>query len=318
QVENIPVFTSSGSTVPLGQVAEIKLVEGPAAIYRESLKRRIMVETNIRGRDLVGFVNEAQKVTEEIEKNLPAGYRTDWGGQFENFTRAKERLALVVPIALAIIFFMLMAAFGSIYYALGVFIVVPLAVSGGIIGLVIRGLPFSIPAGVGFIAVSGIAVLNGVVYASTLREELEKGASISDAVYLAGVHSLRPVMTTEVIAAVGFIPMAISTMAGAEVQRPLATVVIFGVIVATVFSRVLLPIVMEYLLNIYEHQERRKSAKRRLLEKRAFGHHQFVHDNSEWLQTHSETQEIVTEEDTSEVDVKKRSQPKKSSKRTKK
>lgn len=160
-----------------------------------------------------------------------------------------------------------MAAFGSIYYALGVFIVVPLAVSGGIIGLVIRGLPFSIPAGVGFIAVSGIAVLNGVVYASTLREELEKGASISDAVYLAGVHSLRPVMTTEVIAAVGFIPMAISTMAGAEVQRPLATVVIFGVIVATVFSRVLLPIVMEYLLNIYEHQERRKSAKRRLLEK---------------------------------------------------
>ncbi|WP_000317942.1 efflux RND transporter permease subunit, partial [Leptospira interrogans] len=152
----------------------------------------------------------------------------------------------------------------------------------------------------------------------TLREELEKGASISDAVYLAGVHSLRPVMTTEVIAAVGFIPMAISTMAGAEVQRPLATVVIFGVIVATVFSRVLLPIVMEYLLNIYEHQERRKSAKRRLLEKRAFGHHQFVHDNSEWLQTHSETQEIVTEEDTSEVDVKKRSQPKKSSKRTKK
>ncbi|EMM74814.1 CusA/CzcA family heavy metal efflux RND transporter [Leptospira weilii] len=316
QVENIPVFTSSGSTVPLGQVAEIKLVEGPAVIYRESLKRRIMVETNIRGRDLVGFVNEAQKVTEEIEKNLPSGYRTDWGGQFENFTRAKERLVLVVPIALAIIFFMLIAAFGSIYYALGVFIVVPLAVSGGIIGLVIRGLPFSIPAGVGFIAVSGIAVLNGVVYASTLREELEKGASITDAVYLAGIHSLRPVMTTEIIAAVGFIPMAISTMAGAEVQRPLATVVIFGVIVATVFSRVLLPIVMEYLLNFYESQERRKSAKRRLLEKRTFGNqgHSFAHDNSEWLElhTHSEIREVF--EDTSKENV----EPKKKSSKSKK
>ncbi|TGK23616.1 efflux RND transporter permease subunit [Leptospira stimsonii] len=298
QVENIPVFTSSGSTVPLAQVAEIRLVEGPAAIYRESLKRRIMVETNIRGRDLVGFVNEAQKVTEEIEKNLPPGYRTDWGGQFENFTRAKERLAMVVPIALAIIFFMLMAAFGSIYYALGVFIVVPLAVSGGIIGLVLRGLPFSIPAGVGFIAVSGIAVLNGVVYASTLREELEKGASIADAVYLAGIHSLRPVMTTEVIAAVGFIPMAISTMAGAEVQRPLATVVIFGVIVATVFSRVLLPIVMEYLLNVYESQEKKKSAKRRLLEKQTFGANaSFGEDNNEWMHSQAEATEIITEED---------------------
>lgn len=154
---------------------------------------------------------------------------------------------------------MLMAAFGNVYYALGVFIVVPLAISGGIIGLVVRGLPFSIPAGVGFIAVSGIAVLNGVVYASTLREELAKGLRIGVAVITAGVNSLRPVMTTEIIAAVGFLPMAMSTMAGAEVQRPLATVVIFGIIVATVLSRVLLPIVMEYLLNVYQHREERKA-----------------------------------------------------------
>ncbi|EPG67296.1 efflux RND transporter permease subunit [Leptospira wolffii] len=266
KLENIPVMTSGGVTIPLGQVASIEFVEGPAAIYRESLKRRIMVETNVRGRDLVGFVNEAQKVTADLEKNLPEGYRTDWGGQFENFTRAKNRLLLVVPIALAIIFVMLIAAFGNIYYAAGVFIVVPLAVAGGIIGLVIRGLPFSIPAGVGFIAVSGIAVLNGVVYASTLKEELEKGVAVSEAVILAGLHSLRPVMTTEIIAAVGFIPMAISTMAGAEVQRPLATVVIFGVIVATVLSRVLLPIVMEYLLNLYQDQERRKQLRKKKLE----------------------------------------------------
>ncbi len=266
KLENIPVMTSGGVTVPLGQVASIEFVEGPAAIYRESLKRRIMVEMNVRGRDLVGFVNEAQKVTADLEKNLPEGYRTDWGGQFENFQRAKNRLMLVVPVALAIIFIMLIAAFGNIYYAAGVFIVVPLAVAGGIIGLVLRGLPFSIPAGVGFIAVSGIAVLNGVVYASTLKEELEKGATISKAVILAGINSLRPVMTTEIIAAVGFIPMAISTMAGAEVQRPLATVVIFGVIVATVLSRVLLPIVMEYLLNIYQDQERRKQLRKKKLE----------------------------------------------------
>ncbi|EQA44420.1 heavy metal efflux pump, CzcA family [Leptospira broomii serovar Hurstbridge str. 5399] len=266
EVENIPVMTSGGITIPLGQVATIQFEEGPAAIYREALKRRIMVEANVRGRDLVGFVNEAQKATTELEQTLPDGYRTDWGGQFENFTRAKYRLLFVVPVALAIIFFMLMAAFGNVYYALGVFIVVPLAISGGIIGLVVRGLPFSIPAGVGFIAVSGIAVLNGVVYASTLREELAKGLRISVAVITAGVNSLRPVMTTEIIAAVGFLPMAISTMAGAEVQRPLATVVIFGIIVATVLSRVLLPIVMEYLLNIYQHQEERKALDKKRLE----------------------------------------------------
>ncbi|EQA37372.1 heavy metal efflux pump, CzcA family [Leptospira inadai serovar Lyme str. 10] len=266
EVENIPVMTSGGITIPLGQVATIQFEEGPAAIYREALKRRIMVEANVRGRDLVGFVNEAQKATAELEQTLPDGYRTDWGGQFENFTRAKNRLLFVVPIALAIIFFMLMAAFGNVYYALGVFIVVPLAISGGIIGLVVRGLPFSIPAGVGFIAVSGIAVLNGVVYASTLREELAKGLRIGVAVITAGVNSLRPVMTTEIIAAVGFLPMAMSTMAGAEVQRPLATVVIFGIIVATVLSRVLLPIVMEYLLNVYQHREERKALDKKRLE----------------------------------------------------
>ncbi|TGK13034.1 efflux RND transporter permease subunit [Leptospira fletcheri] len=266
EIENIPVMTSGGITIPLGQVASIQLEEGPAAIYREALKRRIMVEVNVRGRDLVGFVNDAQKATADLEKNLPNGYRTDWGGQFENFTRAKNRLLLVVPIALAIIFFMLMAAFGSIYYALGVFIVVPLAISGGVIGLVFRGLPFSIPAGIGFIAVSGIAVLNGVVYASTLREELSKGHGTYDAVINAGLHSLRPVLTTEVIAAIGFIPMALSSMAGAEIQKPLATVVIFGIIVATVFSRVLLPIVMEFLLNLSEGQERRKAINKKRLE----------------------------------------------------
>ena len=195
-----------------------------------------------------------------ITSNMPLGYELKWGGQFENFTRAKNRLMLVVPIALAIIFGMLILAFGNVYYAIGVFMVVPLAASGGIISLVLRGLPFSIPAGVGFIAVSGIAVLNGVVYASTLKDKLKEGIELSHAVRVAAIESLRPVMTTELIAAIGFIPMAISNMAGAEVQRPLATVVIGGVIIATILSRLLLPITMEYLLTKAEHMEERKQA----------------------------------------------------------
>ena len=214
----------------------------------EALKRRLFVEVNIRGRDLVSYINEAKEKTAKITNDLPEGYYVQWGGQFENFTRAKNRLALVVPIAMVIIFSMLIAAFGSVRYAIGVFMVVPLAVAGGILSLVFRGLPFSIPAGVGFIAVSGIAVLNGVVYASVLREQLQEGIKLSQAVIKASVLSLRPIMTTETIAAIGFIPMAISSNAGAEVQRPLATVVIGGVLVATLLSRLLLPIAMEYLL----------------------------------------------------------------------
>lgn len=248
QINNIPVMTATGKTIPLGQVADIELIESAASIQREDLKRRLFVEVNIRGRDLVGYIEEAQEKTNVVTSNLPPGYELKWGGQFENFTRARNRLILVVPIALGIIFGMLILAFGNIFYALGVFIVVPLAISGGIISLAIRDLPFSIPAGVGFIAVSGIAVLNGVVYASALKEKLQQGYKLTEAIYASAIESLRPVMTTEVIAAIGFIPMALSSMAGAEVQRPLATVVIGGVITATALSRLLLPITMEYLL----------------------------------------------------------------------
>jgi len=182
----------------------------------------------------------------------------EWGGQFENFTRAKNRLLLVVPIAIAIIFGMLIAAFGSVFYALGVFIVVPLAVMGGIVSLVIRGLPFSIPAGVGFIAVSGIAVLNGVVYASILKQRVDAGQSPEKSVLLAALESLRPVMTTETVALIGFIPMAISSSSGAEVQKPLATVVIGGIITSTLFSRFLLPITLEKLLLLKQKLTLRK------------------------------------------------------------
>jgi cobalt-zinc-cadmium resistance protein CzcA len=218
---------------------------------------------------LVGYIKEAQEKIKTINDNLPPGYKLVWGGQFENFTRAKNRLILVVPIALIIIFAMLILAFGNIFYALGVFVVVPLAASGGILGLVLRGLPFSIPAGVGFIAVSGIAVLNGIVYASNLKAKLKEGVLLPLAVREAAIESMRPVLTTEIIAAIGFIPMAISNMAGAEVQRPLASVVIAGVISATILSSVLLPITMEYLLSIAERLEEKKqnriTAKRKKL-----------------------------------------------------
>lgn len=248
-VENLPVMTSHGSTVPLGLIADIQLKEGPASITRESLKRRIFVEVNIRGRDLVSYISEAKQLTQEYLSNLPSGYSIKWGGQFENFTRAKNRLMVVVPIALIIIFSMLIAAFGNINYALGVFLVIPLAISGGIISLIFRGLPFSIPAGVGFIAVSGISVLNGVVYASILKDLISEGFELQDAVVESAYRSLRPILTTQIIAGIGFLPMAVSTNAGAEIQRPLATVVIGGIIVVTLFSNLLLPIIMQFLLS---------------------------------------------------------------------
>ena len=255
---DIPVMTESGTLVPLDLVADISVVEGPAAVYREALKRRVFVEVNVRGRDLVSFVNEAQKVTSELITNLPSEMDIKWGGQFENFTRSKNRLVLVVPIALGIIFGMLIVTFGSVYYAIGVFIVVPLAVMGGILGLFFRGLPFSIPAGVGFIAVSGIAVLNGVVYASSLKTLLQEGKELHFAVIEASLESLRPVITTEAIALIGFIPMAISGSSGAEVQRPLATVVISGILLSTIFSRFLLPMSMEYILQFQRNLSKAK------------------------------------------------------------
>ncbi|TGN11889.1 efflux RND transporter permease subunit [Leptospira ilyithenensis] len=258
-IENVPVMTQFGGTVPLGQVTDIIMTEGPAALYHEGLKRRILVEVNVRGRDMIGFVNEVQKATDSIENNLPQGYYVDWGGQFENFTRAKARLGLVIPIAGAIIFGMLFIAFGSVYYALGVFMLVPLSLSGGILSLALRGLPFSIPAAVGFIAAAGISVLNGVVYASALKDQLKITKDPSKAVVQAAVYTLRAVATTELVAIIGFLPMAIASSAGAEVQRPLATVVMGGVLVATILSRFLLPIVFEFLVKLAQRQERRQS-----------------------------------------------------------
>jgi cobalt-zinc-cadmium resistance protein CzcA len=253
-LQNVPVMSSMGESIPLGQVASIEVTEGPSALYHDGLKRRILVETNVRGRDMIGFVNEAMEVTADIEKSLPSGYTVDWGGQFENFTRAKTRLSIVVPVALAIIFGMLFIAFGNIYYALGVFILVPFSAAGGVLALVLRGLPFSIPAGVGFIAAAGISVLNGVVFASYLKNSLEQNGKdeeeedVEKIVTEASVETLRAVITTVLVAVIGFLPMAIASSAGAEVQRPLATVVIGGVLFATLMALFLLPPVFQFLV----------------------------------------------------------------------
>lgn len=243
----LTVGTGSGQLVPLAQVADIRESEGPAVINREGLQRRVMVEANIRGRDLVSYVTEAQqKVNAQVK--LPKGYRLDWGGQFENFTRAKDRLMLVVPLALGIIFGMLFLMFGNLRFAVAVFACVPLGVVGGVAALWLRGLPFSIPAAVGFIALCGVAVLNGVVMASALKRRVEEGDSLDAALCESARGALRPIVTTALVAAIGFLPMALSTRAGAEVQRPLATVVIGGILSSTVLMLVVLPLLLRSFL----------------------------------------------------------------------
>ncbi|MFO0697278.1 MAG: CusA/CzcA family heavy metal efflux RND transporter [Polyangiales bacterium] len=248
----LPIGLSNGEILPLGQVADVLEVEGPAQISRQSLRRRIRVEVNIRGRDLVSFVDEA-RTRVESEIRLPEGYTLEWGGQFENFERASARLAIVVPIALAIIFGMLLAAFGDARYALAVFSGVPFALIGGIVALFLRGMPFSIPAAVGFIALCGIAVLNGVVMASEIKRRIEEGWALDDALRLGATSQLRAVLLTATVAAIGFLPMAISSSAGSEVQRPLATAVIGGMASSTLLGLFLLPGLLRMFLREIPH-----------------------------------------------------------------
>jgi cobalt-zinc-cadmium resistance protein CzcA len=247
------VGSSEGHLVPLASVATIKETEGPAVINREYLQRRVLVEVNVRGRDLVSFVNEARaRVAENVQ--LPEGVTLDWGGQFENFTRASQRLGIVAPLALMVIFGMLFLMFGDLRYAIAVFVNVPLALVGGVLALRIRGLPFSIPAAVGFIAVAGVAVLNGVVMAGDLVRRLGVSTgTLSEQIRRSAGAVLRPVLTTAAAAAFGFIPMAISQNAGAEVQRPLATVVIGGIISSTLLGLAVLPVMLRLLVPARAH-----------------------------------------------------------------
>jgi cobalt-zinc-cadmium resistance protein CzcA len=227
--------------VPLGAVAQLSIGVGPNQVSRENGKRRVVVTANVRGRDIGSFVGEAeQKIRAEVA--VPSGYWTTWGGQFEQLESATRRLRVVVPLALLLIFGILTAVFGSTRYAALVFSGVPLAWTGGVLSLLARGIPLSISAGVGFIALSGVAVLNGVVMVSFVNELRREGRSIAEAVREGALTRLRPVLMTALVASLGFVPMAISTGAGAEVQRPLATVVIGGILSSTALTLVVLPV----------------------------------------------------------------------------
>ena len=239
-VDKIPGTGQDLNYIPLSAVAKFSVIKGPNQISRENGKRRIVVTTNVRDRDLGSFVQEAQKVIEE-KISLDPGYWFTWGGQFEHMTSAAQRLWIVVPLALLLIFLMLFAAFSSVKDSLLVFTGVPLALTGGFFSLWSRGIPLSISAAIGFIALSGVAVLNGLVMISFISELREKGLGLDEAIMQGSLTRLRPVLMTALVASLGFIPMALATGTGAEVQRPLATVVVGGIISSTALTLFILP-----------------------------------------------------------------------------
>jgi len=237
----LPLRAVNGQIVPLGDVASLEFVEGPVQVNREKLARRLVVEFNVRGRDLVSVVREAQAAVRQHAQPA-AGYRVEWGGKFEHYEEVRGRLLVVVPLALALILYLLWLAFYDVRPALLIFLNVPFAILGGVIALFARGMPFSISAGIGFIALFGVAMLNGLVLVSFSRRLEEAGTPHVEAIRQAAELRLRPVLMTALVAALGFLPLALSTAPGAEVQQPLATVVIGGLISATVLTLLLLPV----------------------------------------------------------------------------
>jgi cobalt-zinc-cadmium resistance protein CzcA len=237
---SLPLSGSASLTVPLGGLADFRFSEGPNQISRENGKRRVVVTANVRGRDIASVVNEARaQIAARIA--LPPGHWMSWGGQFENLTAARQRLSVVVPVCFVLIFLLLTSALGSARDALLVFSAVPLALTGGVLALWLRGIPFSISAAVGFIALSGIAVLNGLVMLTYIKQLMAKGLQKKTAIYEGALTRLRPVAMTALVASLGFVPMALATGTGAEVQRPIATVVIGGLISATLLTLLVLP-----------------------------------------------------------------------------
>lgn len=226
--------------IPLKQVAKLEVTDGPNQISRENGKRRVVVQANVRGRDIGSFVKDAQAAIDS-KVQIPAGYWLEWGGQFKNLEEAKARLGVVVPACFFMIFLLLFTALGSVKQALLVFSGVPLALTGGIITLWLRGMPFSISAAVGLIALSGVAVLNGLVMITRINQLVREGIEANKAIIEGALSRFRPVLMTALVASLGFVPMAIATGAGAEVQKPLATVVIGGLITATILTLLVLP-----------------------------------------------------------------------------
>ncbi len=241
KLATVLVRTPDGERIPLGRLATIREASGPTTIQREWGKRRLVVQANVRNRDLGGFVDEVrEKLATSIA--LPDGYYVRYGGQFENLERAQRRLMIVVPIALALIFGLLYVTYRRVLDSVRIFAGVPFAMVGGVVALLVRGLPFSISAAVGFVALSGVSVLGDMVLVSRVRQLLVRGVPLDDAIREAALSRLRPVLMTAAVAAIGFLPMALNTGVGAEVQRPLATVVIGGVLSSTLLTLVVLPV----------------------------------------------------------------------------
>lgn len=244
-LKQLPVRVSESGLLPLGKVATIRVRDQVNMIEREGGRRRAGVEVNLRGRDIQSWVNEAQQKLAAIQ--MPQGYQIEFGGQFKQLLEARQRLVFIVPLALVLIFMLIFAAFGSVRQAALVFVSVPLAITGGIVALWLRDMPFSISAAIGFIALSGIAVLNGLMILTFINQLRAEGRPLLEAVLEGSLTRLRPKLMTALVASLGFVPMALATGAGAEVQRPLATVVIGGIISSTFLTLVLLPVLYEWL-----------------------------------------------------------------------
>jgi cobalt-zinc-cadmium resistance protein CzcA len=235
-----PVGVLGGRTIPLGELADVVLEETPPSVEHEAGRRRTFVSANVRGRDVAGFVAEAQRTVSE-RVHLPAGYTVRWGGDFENLQSASLRLSLITPVVMLVIWLLLYSTFKSVRLALLIFLAVPVAASGGVLALALRGMPFSISAGVGFIALFGVAVLNGLVWVSGAENARAGGLEKHDAAHATALARIRPVLMTAMVASLGFVPMALSTSAGAEIQRPLATVVIGGLVTSTILTALVVP-----------------------------------------------------------------------------
>jgi len=239
-VPQIPVEAAGGRPVPLGELADIRIEESPPSIEHENSRRRTFVSANVRGRDVASFVAEAQRrISEQV--NLPTGYTIDWGGDFENLLSASRRLLLITPVVLGLIALLLYTSFKSLRLAALIFFAVPVAASGGIAALALRDMPFSIAAGVGFVALFGVAVLNGLVWVAGAEHAREGGLTPREAAIVTAEVRIRPVLMTALVASLGFLPMALATSSGAEIQRPLATVVIGGIVTSTLLTAFVVP-----------------------------------------------------------------------------
>lgn len=252
-IASLWVTAPDGSRIPLRELTDIQIVEGPAQISREQASRRIVIEANVIGRDLVGAVEEAQAAVSSLVR-LPPGYYVTWGGQFENQQRAMARLAVVVPLVIGLIFLLLFFTFGNLRQAALILLAIPFAMVGGLAALLIGGLYLSVPASVGFIALFGVAVLNGVVKIAYINQLREQGMPLDEAVLTGMVLRFRPVLMTALVASLGLIPLLLASGPGSEIQRPLATVVIGGLFSSTALTLVVMPVLYRWMEQRIEEQ----------------------------------------------------------------